>query len=128
MNDSDANYTKNMGQEGLLKKQILEIMNHFELENTDYVETRIKAVKRMHENLFHRFPYNRAKSFLNLMNKLNNNPFIATTNEFATLVEKSFSFVPKEMEDLQAMTFYAWLKAKMLNKNYYDIVVEMVNS
>ena len=32
------------------------------------------------------------------------------------------------MEDLQAMTFYAWLKAKMLDKTFYDIVVEMVNS
>lgn len=128
MEHSDTWYTKNMGQESLLKKQLLEIMNHYELANTDYVEARVKSVKRVHENLFHRPPYNRAKSFLTLLNRLNNNPFLATTPEFSKLVSNSFDFVPKEMEDLQAMTFYAWLKAKMLNKNYYDIVVEMVNS
>ncbi len=103
-------------------------MNHYELGNTDYVETRVKSVKRVHKSLFERPPYDRAKTFLNLLNRLNNNPFSATTSEFYKLVGKSFEFVPKEMEDLQAMTFYGWIKSKMMNKDYYNILVKMMNS
>ncbi len=128
INHTDKWYTKTMGQEWLLKKQILEIMNHYELGNTDYVETRVKSVKRVHKSLFERPPYDRAKTFLNLLNRLNNNPFSATTSEFYKLVGKSFEFVPKEMEDLQAMTFYGWIKSKMMNKDYYNILVKMMNS
>ncbi|MCP4521722.1 MAG: hypothetical protein GY827_08555 [Cytophagales bacterium] len=128
INHTDKWYTKTMGQEWLLKKQILEVMNHYELGNTDYVENRIKAIKRAHKGLFNRAPYDRALSFLNLLNRLNNKPFLATTPEFHDLVEKSFDFLPKEMEDLQAMTFYAWIKAKMFNKDYYDTLVELANN
>jgi len=41
-------------------------------------------------------------------------------------IEKYLTVVPEEKEDLQAMTFYAWLKAKYLKRKYYDVLLEIV--
>ena len=31
-----------------------------------------------------------------------------------------------EQEDLQAMAFYAWIKAKVYKKDYYQVLLETV--
>jgi hypothetical protein len=47
---------------------------------------------------------------------------------FYRLVESSFEWVPFEQEDIQAVSFYAWLKSKMQRKNYYGILMELVKT
>jgi hypothetical protein len=43
-----------------------------------------------------------------------------------TKIDKYLTVVPEEKEDLQAMTFYAWLKAKILQRDYYEVLLETV--
>ncbi len=126
LDESDAHYAKLMGKEWLMKKQLLEILNHFELGNPDVVETRIRSLERTYKNLFERPLYKRIKTFLSIIKRLNNRPHIAHTDEFIKLVEGSMEYW--EAEDLQAMTFYCWLKAKMYNKPYYELLVDEVNA
>ncbi|GAL84361.1 hypothetical protein MYP_1589 [Sporocytophaga myxococcoides] len=49
---------------------------------------------------------------LSLVRKLNAKPDIAPTKEFQNLVDNSFVFIDINQEDIQAVTFYGWLKVK----------------
>ncbi len=119
---------KVMGKEWLLKKHLLDVMSQFELHNSDIVEARIRSMQRKYKDLFVRPEYKRVRVFIQLVNKVNNNPLMATSKEFREAVENAFEWNPKQIEDLQVMTFYSWLKSKMLNQKYYDVLLEVVNS
>lgn len=41
-------------------------------------------------------------------------------------VETSFEWIEKEKEDLQAMSYYAWLKSKMTKRDFYEVLLELI--
>jgi hypothetical protein len=49
-----------------------------------------------------------------------------TNEEFVQKAEKTLIVNVHEQEDIQAMTFYAWLKSKMYKQPYYEVLLEMV--
>lgn len=65
-------------------------------------------------------------SFLELIKKMIIDPMNFNTKDTQTKIEKYLTVVPEEKEDLQAMTFFAWLKAKFLKRNYYEVLLETV--
>lgn len=100
----------------------------YELGNSDVVENRIKSIQRQYYDFLKQPVYKRVSSFLEVVNRMNNNPLEVSTPEFAKRIEDSFVFVSKKVEDIQAMTFYCWVKSKMINQNFYKLVVALVNS
>ena len=105
----------------------MECISQFELGNSDIVDTRLKSIHRNFNDLFQQETYKRVFVFLQLVKKLNNQPNIATSKEFKEEVKKSFYFIEAEKEDIQAMSFYGWLKAKVENRKYYEVLLELVN-
>jgi hypothetical protein len=43
------------------------------------------------------------------------------------MVDNAFDFAPFEQEDLQAMTFYAWLKSKWAGQEAYQVLMNLLN-
>ncbi len=123
---SDAWLSKIMGREWVLKKNIIECINQFDLGHSDLVESRLKSIQKNFQDLFSIPVYKRVQVFLALVKKLNEHPEIATTKAFKEEVERSFTFIEAEREDIQAMTFYGWLKGKMENRKYYEVLLELV--
>jgi hypothetical protein len=41
-------------------------------------------------------------------------------------VESSFDWIDKENEDLQAMSYNAWLKSKITNRKFYEVLHEIL--
>jgi hypothetical protein len=123
---SDAWLSKIMGREWVLKKNIIECINQFDLGHSDIVESRLKSIQKNFQDLFTIPVYKRVQVFLALVKKLNQNPTIATSKAFKEEVERSFVFIEAEREDIQAMTFYGWLKGKMENRKYYDVLLGLV--
>lgn len=68
----------------------------------------------------------RVLTFVRLIERYYENPKLVTSNDFKDEVEKSFEWLGKEQEDIFVMSFYAWLKAKMENKNLYTVTLELV--
>ena len=128
LHHSDTYYSKLLGREWALKKQLLEVLLQYELGNSDVVENRIKSIQRQYYDFLKQPVYKRVSSFLEVVNRMNNNPLEVSTPEFAKRIEDSFVFVSKKVEDIQAMTFYCWVKSKMINQNFYKLVVALVNS
>lgn len=124
---SDVWLAKIMGKEWVLKKDLIECINQFELGHTDLVEARIKSIRKNFRDLFEQPVYKRVQVFLSLVEQLNEQPQVASTKAFRDRVENSFVFIEAEREDIQAMTFFGWLKGKMTNRKYYDVLLELVN-
>jgi len=66
--------------------------------------------------------------YLQFVKELIGQPQIMTSATFHRKVEIHFKFLPVEQEDLQAMHFYAWLKAKWLKRGYYEVLLELVRA
>lgn len=128
INHSDKWLSKKMGIEWVLKKNMIEIMIQYELENFEIALNRIRSFERTFAELFKHPLYARAFLFMQKVKTIINNPLIIKDNKFVDDVISNLVKIPSEQEDLQAMAYYSWLKAKMLNKNYYDVLLDVANT
>ncbi len=118
---------KNMGKEWRLKKHIIEAIFQFELGNPDLAFDRIISIERGFTALLKTRKYNKVAVFLSLIKQYLNEPLIVKTESFFEKVEGSFDWVGAEFEDLQEMSYYAWLKSKMQSRKFYEVLLELMN-
>jgi hypothetical protein len=119
---------KVLGKEWVLKKNLIDIILQYEMENYDIALSRIQALERAFNKMFESPTYKRVKVFIQLIKRIIKDPHVVTGEAFHRLVESSFEWVPLEQEDIQAVSFYAWLKSKMQRKNYYSVLIELVKT
>lgn len=118
---------KNLGIEWRLKKHIIESIFQFELGNADIAFDRLTSIERTFSSLLKTPKYQKVGVFLGVLKKVLNNPDIAESEQFLNQVEGSFDWVGAEYEDLQEMSYYAWLKSKMQNRKFYDVLRELMS-
>lgn len=119
-------YQQRVGQDWLLNRRYIEILLHIELGNVDFVESRINSLTRKYADLFETEPYQSIRPFLKLIRSYLNAPDLVASVEFAKTVEKTIPWKSHEAEDIYLMCFYAWLKAKMTQKELYSTTLELV--
>jgi len=127
-NHSDNWLEKKMGVEWVLKKNLIEIMLQYELGNIDIVLNRIRAFESSYSQLFNHPLYSRVSLFIKTIKTILDTPDIIQNKVFIEEVKETLVAADSEQEDLQAMAFYAWLKAKMTNQNYYEVLLDIVNT
>jgi hypothetical protein len=128
LNHSDNWLTKKMGIEWVLKKTMIEIMIQYEIENFEIALNKIRAFERSFSDLFKHPLYARALVFIQQVKTIITNPETIKDQSFIDKVISTLVKIPAEQEDLQAMAYYAWLKAKLLNRNYYEVLLEVANT
>ncbi|WMJ73500.1 hypothetical protein RCC89_10055 [Cytophagaceae bacterium ABcell3] len=121
---SDNWYKKQMGVEWVFKKNLMEVILYYELNKLDICENRIRSVERSFAALADNPIYKRGFVFLTLVKNYIQNPL---STDIHAKVEEAFEWLPKEQEDIQAMAFYTWLKAKLMKQEYYPVLLELVN-
>lgn len=123
---SDKWYQQKSGNEWVIKKNLIELLIHIELDHLNLVESRILSFKRKHTVYLKSIEQKRVLTFISLIEelylKLNNK----TTPGFLNKIESSFNFISNKQEDIFVMSFYAWLKAKATNKDIYKTTIEMI--
>lgn len=127
-NHSDNWLEKKMGVEWVLKKNLVEIMLQYELGNIDIVLNRIRTFESNYAQLFNHPIYSRVSLFIKTIKTILDTPNIIQNKVFIEEVKDTLVRQDSQHEDLQAMAFYAWLKAKMTNKNYYEVLLNIVNT
>ena len=125
-NHTDKWLEKYIGKEWIFKKQLMEVIIQVELGNDEIALNKIRAIERASSGMFNHPLYSRAKSFLELIKRMITDPINFGNEDTQLKIEKHLTVIPEEREDLQAMTFYAWLKAKYLKRNYYEVLLEIV--
>ena len=53
-------------------------------------------------------------------------PEVVASAEFSSHVDETITRLPGDQEDIQAMTFYCWLKSKMLRMDYYEVLIATI--
>lgn len=125
-NHSDAWYEKKMGWVWVIKKSIIEILILIELDKLDLVLLRLQSFKKRFSKKLNTQGESRTLTFVQLISLFYENPKMVTTPSFSKKVEHSFDWIGREKEDIFVMSFYAWLKAKMENRNLYEVTLELV--
>ncbi|MDQ4141678.1 MAG: hypothetical protein M3142_14305 [Bacteroidota bacterium] len=125
---SDKWCEKIMGKEWLLKKNLGELIIQYELGNLDVALEKSKAITRSFNDLLNQPVYKNVGSFLRLTEEIILQPNTVRSKTFYNQVEETLDFLPAEQEDLHAMSYYAWLKSKMVSRDYYEVLLELANN
>ncbi|WP_345227677.1 hypothetical protein [Hymenobacter koreensis] len=127
---SDHWCEEKMGVEWLLNKNMGEMLTQLEMGNADVAGHRLRAIERFVRDRFgpDGGSYRYVLTYLALVRDLLEDPEAVQRPEFAQRVAQMPRFLPLEREDLQALSFYAWLKARALGRPYYEILLELAET
>ena len=123
---TDKYYTEKAGKEWVIKKNLIEIILHIELQNLDLVESRMLSFKRNYYFYLRQINQERAITYLSFVESYYKNPEQVYTNDFKIKVEHSFEWIGPEREDIFVMSFYAWLKSKMEKRPLYETTLDLI--
>ncbi|QCX01623.1 hypothetical protein FGM00_16445 [Aggregatimonas sangjinii] len=126
LNHSDDWYEKKMGLLWVLKKNIIEILLLIELDKQDLVFLRLERFNRRFAKKIRNMGEQRVLTFMELVTQYYEMPREVISSAFSDQVQRSFHWLGAAQEDIFVMSFYAWLKAKMENKNLYTTTLELV--
>ena len=107
---------------------MIELIVQVELGNSEIALARVKRLERGFSEFLQHPIYQRASLFIRFIKEMILRPERATTEAFAKEVDAANMGLPQHQEDIQAITFFCWLKAKMLNKDYYEVLLEAMNN
>jgi len=129
LNKSDEWYRKNLGLEWLFKKLLMEIVLYIDLSELDrsyldLVDSKVKSFERTFKTLKSNPIFNRAFSYLSLIKKSQG---IFNKKELTSEIQENIEFLSYEEEDIQAMSFYAWIKSKSIGQNFYHTLLQVAN-
>jgi len=127
LNHSDAWIEKKMGKEWRLKKNMIEVIVQYELGNVEWALTKIKSMEKHFSAFLEQPLYQRAGIFMGFIRKLIQEPTEISKSEFSRTVDEANLALPGDREDIQAITFFCWLKSKMIRRPYYEVLLEAVN-
>ncbi|MDX5345956.1 MAG: hypothetical protein LPK19_01805, partial [Hymenobacteraceae bacterium] len=117
-----------MGKEWVLKKNLGELIIQIEMENPELAQNKVRHIERVFKELLSKKEYKNVRGYLQIIKLLLAQPDLIKQPDFLKLVEKKLTFLPLEQEDIQAISFYAWLKAKMERRRYYHVLLELSGS
>lgn len=123
---TDKWYIERVGKEWVIKKNLIEILLHIELNNIDLVESRLLSFKRNYYKFLLEIKQQRVITYLNLINEYYKAPEMITSIKFKIKVEDSFEWVGGEQEDIFVISFYSWLKSKMNNTDLYQTTLTLI--
>ena len=131
---------QHMGLEWLLNRNIGEMLIQVEMGNTEVALARLRALDRGIREQFPAVPatneapavptggaYQPVLAYLALVRELVEHPTVTHERNFGNRVMHLPPFISEEREDLQVISFYAWLKARLLQRPYYEVLVELAN-
>ncbi len=119
-----------MGVEWVINRNMGEMLIQFELGNPDLAFNRLRAIERLVKERFGADGggYAAVLCYLQLVGEVFDDPASARTPDFAARMLQIPAFVPQEQEDLQALSFFSWLRSRVQCRPYYAVLVELATS
>ncbi|MBQ4822903.1 hypothetical protein [Aquimarina sp. MMG016] len=124
---SDIWYTEKAGLLWVIKKNLVEILLHLELNNIDLVESRLNSFRKKHNSYLKNNSETRVLEFLKLVTEFHKNPKAITAEKYKEKVKNTLSSLEPEQEDIFDLSVYAWLKAKINNDQLYTTTLSLIN-
>lgn len=124
---TDKWYSEKAGIEWTIKKNLIEILLHLELEHIDLFESRLLSFKRNYYNYLKDIKQERVIIYLGFVEDYYRHPEKVTSQSFYDEVENSFEWIEAKREDIFVMSFYAWLKSKMEDKPLFETTLSLID-
>jgi hypothetical protein len=122
---SDKWCEKRMGREWMLKKHVSELILQYEMGNIDLALNKARSIERSFGDMLRKDSYKNVGSYLQLVRQLIDKPGALKQEEFNSLADRYLHFAPAEQEDIHFISFYAWLKSKMLGQPYGRVLADI---
>jgi tetratricopeptide (TPR) repeat protein len=116
--DRQLHHTK-MGMEWCFKKELIELIVHYELGNAEHSLKMCDAILKKYKGMLDQTLYGRARVFIGFLRRMIQHPDEVQTAEFRAEVKSAQLAWPLQKEDVQAISFFSWLRSKMVDKPYY---------
>ena len=123
---TDSWYEKQVGIEWVIKKSLVEILTFIELDDFDYVSSRVLNFERKFVSFLRETNKERVVVFLQFVKQIYLQGKDPKTEEFNRDLLTKFSWKSPIREDIFEMSFYAWLKAKIENEDIYETTLKLV--
>ncbi|AXT62829.1 hypothetical protein D1816_21615 [Aquimarina sp. AD10] len=124
---SDHWYIEKAGMLWVIKKNLVEIILHIELDHMDLVESRVNSFRKKHGGYLKDNQEIRILTFLKLTLAYYRKPEIATTKEFKTKVYDLANIPKAKQDDIFEISFYAWLKCKTQDMGLYETTLKLIS-
>ncbi|CAM1369515.1 conserved hypothetical protein [Tenacibaculum litopenaei] len=125
---SDLWYEQQAGIEITIKKNLIALLLHKELNHFDLFESRLLSFRRKYRTFLLSHGEERVLRYLEIVERFHNDPQWIRSEDCFQMVESSFDFIGALQEDIFAMSFYAWLKSKMHSKDLFATTLELIKT
>lgn len=123
-NHTDAWYEKKMGMDWTIKKCLIELLLHIDLENTEIALTRVKGFKKRYKSYLEQVNESRVLQFATLIEQYIKKPEIIGTDSFKSKVESLIDNNSKQ--DVFVLSYIGWLTAKVNKTPTYDTTLALL--
>ncbi|SHJ69090.1 hypothetical protein SAMN02745146_3717 [Hymenobacter daecheongensis DSM 21074] len=126
---SDRWCEQQMGLEWVVMKNMGEMLVQLEMDNHDVALNRVRAIERgLRERVEEgASAYHHVFTYLRLVREIIENPEVVKTPAFRQRVEEMPHALPEQREDLQVLSFFGWLRARIAGRPYYEVLLAMSN-
>ncbi len=123
---SDVWLEQKLGKEWRFKKNMIELIVQYELGNFELSLQMVKKTQKNFESFLDTPSYQSAGLFLKFTALLITNPEIVNSVEFKDQVKQNKLGMNDMKADIQAVSFYAWLRSKVMKRPYAEVLMERI--
>ncbi len=116
----------NMGKEWCLKRDMIKLIIFWELADLDNAANMYRNIDKAYKEMMTHYNYKRAKPFLKCLLALINDPQAHLRPRFHRMVEKARKARQGDVEDIQAVAFFVWVRSKLVQRTYYPYLLERI--
>lgn len=121
---STAWYVTKMGEDWMIKHDLLQLIIHIELENMDLVESLLKRFRRSYKLVISH--ENRLHDFLKIVEIIYKYPEKIKGDRFRESVKNLFTTKNKAKEDIFMLSYFAWILSKTTHKPLYQTTLNVL--
>jgi len=131
LNRLEREYVNNiprMGVEWSFKKDLIRLIVLLEIEDQDRAISFRNQMKDTYRKFLKNPRYRDAAMFFNYIGKVALNSDVVKSKQFRLRVKSAAESWTQLKSDIQAVTFFCWLKAKIQGREYYEVLVKELNA
>ena len=117
-------YITKMGEDWVIKHDLVQIIIHLELENIDLVASLLKRFKRKYKHVIQH--ESRLNDFLKTIEIIYKYPEKIKDIRFRESVKKLFASENSAQEDIFMLSYFAWIYSKTIDKPLYQTTLELL--
>ncbi|GGG19452.1 hypothetical protein GCM10011344_20170 [Dokdonia pacifica] len=117
-------YIAKMGEDWVIKHDLLELITHIELEHIDLVASLLKRFKRKYKHVIQH--ENRLQDFLKTLEIIYKYPEEIKSIRFRESVKRLFTSKDKAKEDIFMLSYFAWIHSKTTQKSLYQTTLDLL--